>query len=129
MLKGTFFKIDRLTRLENDSGPNIDSELYQADITLNPGHEIFQGHFPGNPVVPGVCQIRIITEILSEIEEREVQLKEADNIKFLLMINPHEHPKLVVALTLKRSDDGRINVSASIADGEQVFFKSKSSMK
>ena len=129
MLKETFFEIDQLTRIENDPGQRIDSESYQVNISLNPEHDIYKGHFPGNPVVPGACQVRMITEILSEIEEREVQLKEADNVKFLSMINPHEHPKLIVTLTLKQSDDGLINVTASIADGEQLFFKYKSSVK
>ena len=130
MLKETFFKIDRLTRIENAPGQRIDSEFYQADITLNPEHKIYQGHFPGNPVVPGVCQIRMITEILSEIEKRELRLQEADNVKFLSMINPREHPELIVTMTLKRSSDSeRMNVSASIADGHQVFFKYKSVVK
>ena len=128
MLKDTFFEIDRLTRLENEPGYDVESECYRADIKLNPEHEIYRGHFPGNPVVPGACQIRMITEILSEIEEREVQLKEADNVKFLAMINPHEHPTLVVKLSLKKDRDF-IHVNASIADGEQLFFKYKSSLK
>ncbi len=129
MLKGTFFKIDRLTQLENEPGHGVESERYLAEIKLNPEHQIYQGHFPGNPVVPGVCQIRMITEILSEIEEREVQLKEADNVKFLSMINPHDHPALEVTLTLKRTAHRKINVNASITDGDQLLFKYKSSFK
>ncbi|MBC8314447.1 MAG: 3-hydroxyacyl-ACP dehydratase [Bacteroidales bacterium] len=129
MLKGTFFKIDRLTRLENEPGHGVESERYLAEIKLNPEHQIYQGHFPGNPAVPGVCQIRMITEILSEIEEREVKLKEADNVKFLSMINPHDHPALEVTLTLKHTAHRKINVNASIADGGQLFFKYKSSFK
>jgi len=125
MLKGTFFKINGLTRLENDPGPNIDSELYQADITLNPGHEIYQGHFPGNPVVPGACQIRMITEIVSEIMEKEVVMREADNVKFLSMINPHEHPELSVEINLRQESPEVIKVSTSILDGETVFLKCK----
>ena len=129
MLKETFFEISRVTLLENTPDQQVDSASYQVEISLNPEHEIYQGHFPGNPIVPGACQVRIITEILSEIEQREVQLKEADNIKFLAMINPHEHSALVVKLILKRPDDDFIHVTASISDGDQLFFKYKSKVQ
>ena len=29
-----------------------------AELVLNAGHSIYEGHFPGQPVTPGVCRCR-----------------------------------------------------------------------
>jgi len=126
MLKGYFFEIKQISETQMESGQGDQPEHFQVKISLNPGHPIYQGHFPGNPVVPGVCQIRMITEIISEIFQKEVRLLEADNIKFLSMINPHEHPELTVDCRLQNTEEGNIRITASISDREKIFFKSKS---
>lgn len=126
MLKGTFFRIIQIS--ENRDGETLENLLSSFSVTiyLDPGHAIYQGHFPDNPIVPGVCQLRMITEIISEITGKKMKLLEADNIKFLSVINPNEHPKLTVDCVLKESEEGIFRVTASISDHEQVFFKCKS---
>ncbi|MBE0648087.1 MAG: 3-hydroxyacyl-ACP dehydratase [Bacteroidales bacterium] len=126
MLKGTFFRIEQITENKSDSLPGTPTSSYCIGISLDPDHSLYEGHFPGNPVVPGVCQIRMITEIVSEIRGKEVRLVEADNIKFLSMINPKDHPQLTVDCTIKENEEGIIRVTASLSDHEQVFFKYKS---
>ncbi len=34
-----------------------------TEVIINKDHEIFTGHFPDNPVMPGVCMIQIIKEL------------------------------------------------------------------
>ena len=126
MLKGTFFRILQITENKDQTGPCNLPSAFRITISLNPGHPIYQGHFPDNPVVPGVCQIRMITEIISEITRKEIKLLEADNIKFLSMINPSEHPELTVDCTLQKTDEESIRVTAAISDREKTFFKYKS---
>ncbi len=129
MLKGNFFRILQITESNSETETSSLNSSYRVTISLNPDHPIYQGHFPGNPIVPGVCQLRMITEIISEITGKEVRLQEADNMKFLSMINPNEHPELTVDCTLKElkeNEDGFIRVTASISDNEHIFFKYKS---
>ncbi len=126
MLLNTFFDIVKITQNQQEGEAVVASGSYAVQIKLHPDHPIFEGHFPGNPVVPGVCQIRMITEIVSEITGKEVRLQEADNIKFLSMINPNDHSELTIDCTLKKNEDGMIRVTASISDNEQVYFKYKS---
>ena len=40
------------------------NEIINAQLQLNPAHRVFEGHFPGQPVVPGVCMVQMIKEIL-----------------------------------------------------------------
>ncbi|MBD0423384.1 hypothetical protein AB0L35_05600 [Streptomyces sp. NPDC052309] len=34
-----------------------DGDTVTASATVDPGHEVFPGHYPGFPVLPGVCLI------------------------------------------------------------------------
>ena len=43
-------------------------------IRLNPAHEIYRAHFPGQPITPGVCQIQLVTELLSQLLDAEATL-------------------------------------------------------
>lgn len=126
MLKNSFFRIRHISASTdtNENNPHITS--YRIAVSLDPGHPIYGGHFPGNPVVPGVCQLRMVTEIISEITGGERKLLEGDNIKFLSMINPLEHPDLTVTCTVKEGTPGILYVTASISDDDTIFFKCKS---
>src|SRR5688500_7471431 len=90
ILSGDFFTI----RSMHTEGNSVSAEL-----ELNALHPVFQGHFPGMPVVPGVCQMQMVKEILEAVSGRETRLVKADNMKFLAVINPVENP--VVQLKLQ----------------------------
>ena len=40
---------------------------YTFTILVNEKHDVFKGHFPGNPIMPGVCMIQIIKELSESI--------------------------------------------------------------
>ena len=33
------------------------------NIQLNPNHEIYKGHFPEQPIAPGVCLAQVVKEL------------------------------------------------------------------
>ncbi|MCK4569170.1 MAG: 3-hydroxylacyl-ACP dehydratase, partial [Bacteroidales bacterium] len=70
---------------------NVKGNEFSAIITFDPSHEIFSGHFPEQPIVPGVCLIHIIKDIAIRIAEHEVVLSNGSNIKFLSVIDPRKH--------------------------------------
>lgn len=67
-------------------------------IRLNEKHPVFEGHFPGNPVTPGVCMMQIIKELTEEITGSVLFLKNASNVKFMALINPEINPELKLDL-------------------------------
>ena len=71
-----------------------------AKITINKDHIIFKGHFPGNPVMPGVCMIQIIKEITEKIVNKTLFMQSANNIKFMAIINPFLTPELELQLEI-----------------------------
>jgi len=118
MLLGDFFKI-----IETDySRDNPDS--FQVKIELNDKHGIFKGHFPGNPVVPGVCIIQIVKEILTVVLKRKLHLSEGNNIKFISVIKPEINKILNIDYNIKK-ENNIFRVSALISFEEIIFFKFK----
>ena len=97
-----------------------------AKIELNEHHDIFKGHFPGNPVMPGVCFVQIIKDILSKCIGENIVLKSASNIKFLEIVNPVLNKNLDIEITLKnfRSKiESSININSIITNNEKTVFK------
>ena len=54
-----------------------------ATIRLLPESPVYQGHFPGYPITPGVCLVEIALELMGP-----VRLVGAKNIKFTSPIIP-----------------------------------------
>ena len=77
-----------------------------AKIVLNKDHDIFKGHFPDNPVMPGVCMMQIIKEITEKIVDKKLFMQSASNIKFLALINPYNTPELELDIDITETDEG-----------------------
>lgn len=114
MLAGDFFNITSL----------IDSDgKVSAMLSLNAGHKIFEGHFPGQPVVPGVCMMQMVKEIVEAVTGKPTRLLTADNLKFLTVINPVETATIKADLKYSIDDDGKIKLSAALINEGVVYFK------
>ena len=74
-------------------------------IKLNKAHEVFEGHFPGNPIMPGVCMIQIIKELTEKFVEKELFLSVCSNVKFMAIINPEKNETLEVVLDISSEND------------------------
>jgi len=107
-----------------------DKENIKVSIELNKNHEIYKGHFPGNPVVPGVCLTQLIKELVENIEAREVRLVYAANIKFMAVVNPAINNILQIDLKIKHDDEQNIiKVNSVTYYKDKVFYKFKGNFK
>lgn len=70
------------------TGKTLTGSEASYDIVLNPDHFIFQAHFPGEPVTPGVCIIQVAKELLEDALEKALTLVKVKNVKFLSVISP-----------------------------------------
>ncbi|WP_439487938.1 hydroxymyristoyl-ACP dehydratase [Algoriphagus sp.] len=85
---------------------------------------VFEGHFPSNPILPGVIMVEAVRASLGRLFQKEFQLKTALNIKFLAVLNPLEYQE--VQLTIQHSEEGEgLKVDANLTSGNTVFFKMK----
>lgn len=119
MLKGDFY--------------NIDTQEYRpgkirAVIRFNPGHPVFQGHFPGNPVVPGACMVQLVKEFMEEGTTLRLRITSAPSIKFLSVINPLEN--IPVSLAADYSVQEKVHtVQASLFSEQIIYFKFKGTLE
>lgn len=104
-------------------------ETLQCDVLLNATHRIFEGHFPGHPIVPGVCMMQLVQESIADIYGKSLLLQKADIIKFLTMINPVETNRVVLTIKHSLITDGKIVVDAQLANEATIYFKFKGTFK
>ena len=99
-----------------------ESGSFIANIKLNQTHDIFNGHFPGNPVTPGVCMMQIVKELTEEFTGRKLFLKSASNVKFMAIINPFETPDLKMQLDINEGEN-EVKVKNITSFGETIALK------
>lgn len=119
MLINDFFEIVQLEKTGDNS--------FEARIQLDSNHKIYEGHFPGNPVVPGICLSQMVKESLEKYKGHQLQMAEAGYLKFMAVVNPIKNPKLSIKATIKSEDNHKIVILSETTDGGTVFFKLKAS--
>jgi 3-hydroxyacyl-[acyl-carrier-protein] dehydratase len=103
---------------------NEENGRLRAVLRINPGHSIFDGHFPGQPVVPGVCMIQIVKELLMTVTGEEPLLKGGDIFKFLAILDPTKNDRVNADITYE-NDEAGLHVQASLFYEQSVYLKLK----
>ncbi len=113
MLLEDFYKINKET---------VSDDTQTTSITLNPHHEIFTGHFPGNPITPGVCMLQIIKELTERRVGCTLFMKKASNVKFMAIINPEKTPDVLIINTSKDLGN-EVKVKNTFTYGDTIALK------
>jgi len=116
MLVNDFFTISKL----EEEGFEI-----RAELVINANHKIFEGHFPGHPVVPGVCMMQMVKEIIERVVAEKTNLVRAGEMKFLAIINPKENNMIRATLKYNIEENGNMAVSAILFKESLIHFKFK----
>ena len=98
--------------------------VIKAVLSINADSPIFQGHFPGQPVVPGACMLQVVKDVLADALGYKIQLKKGDNLKFVGMIVPGSADTVALEISYKVIEDA-VNVNAKLSEGDRVCFKFK----
>lgn len=114
MLKDNLYLLVSLDKKEEGN--------YEAAVTLNPDHAIFRGHFPEQPVLPGVCLLEITKELLSAITKKACRLRKAAQIKYLKVVDPTVDAQLRFELAIEEDGQGyKVNAGSFLSDGSANF--------
>lgn len=98
MLANDFYNILDKTRIGND---------WEYHIILDESHHIFEGHFPEQPIVPGVCTLQIIRECAEDILDSNLMMPNISTCKFLSIVNPLENNELKIRISLNENSDSK----------------------
>ncbi len=116
-----FLFVDKVIELEKGS-------RIVAQRTFGPEEEFFKGHFPGNPIVPGVLIVEALAQTggvlvyYSFTEELEAQgltgayLAGLEKVRFRSVVKPGDLIKMDVSIQRKRSRIIRFRAEAYVDD-------------
>ena len=115
--------------LQNDffsfTAPQTEGNTVKTTIELNAAHKIFEGHFPQHPIVPGVCMMQMVKEVMESVIGKETNLSIAHNIKFLTIIDPRENKTIQLNYNFTKAEEGKITIDAQLLNSVTIFFKFK----
>jgi len=107
-----FLLVDKILEMDNESIVGV------KNVTMN--EQFFQGHFPNNPVMPGVLQIEAMAQVggifaLSQVEDPEnysTYFMKIDEVKFKQKVIPGDTVvfKLVLKSPIRR---GLVNMAGT----------------
>jgi 3-hydroxyacyl-[acyl-carrier-protein] dehydratase len=94
----------------------------EAILSIDHNHDIFKGHFPGNPVTPGVTQLEMVRKVLSKCIQQNLMLIAAKDLKFITPILPLHTDGIELTIDYKKEHTG-ISVRCVLSRDELVFTK------
>lgn len=96
------------------------NSIFNYTVELNPSCMIYEAHFPGEPITPGVCIVQIGKEVIEDLLleqsslSRRLEIIKAKNIKFLSVISPNETPILTYQVRKLVFSDDKMTVETQI---------------
>lgn len=81
----------------------------------------FQGHFPGNPILPAVCQIQAVVVAVRKLRQAPVHLRQINLAKFFAPVTCGEECRLECRMT--PAADSELVVKAVISRGKETVTK------
>lgn len=122
-----FVLIDRITETRGNT------ELTAIkNVTLN--EQFFQGHFPGNPVMPGVLQLEAMAQAAGILMLRQIDGEDklaffmsADKVKFRRAVKPGDQLQIDVKITKNRDGkiacaEGTCKVAGKVVSSADLMF-------
>ena len=111
-----FLWVDRV--VEHELGQRI-----VAELDINPDWSVFDGHFPGHPVMPGVLMLEALAQTagicllgLPELEGKLGFLAKVDNAKFRHQVLPGDTLRLEAQILKANARSAKANVEAFVGD-------------
>jgi 3-hydroxyacyl-[acyl-carrier-protein] dehydratase len=114
MLKNDFYTV---------VGATSEGNTHKVLVKINALHPIFDGHFPQQPVVPGVCTMQLVKECASDILGKRIRYSSISSCKFISAIVPSDE---LVEVNLVMAS---VNVfQAVVSLGGSVMLKMKANI-
>ena len=94
-----------------------DDGSYSAAITFDPAFTGFDGHFPGNPVVPAVCQLSAV-EVLAHMAlgREDLKLATISLMKFRVPLVPNDTATFIFHIL---QEENTITIKADVSTPKQ----------
>lgn len=119
LLKDKFYHIESAQK---------ESGHAKYSISLPADCNVYQGHFPGNPVCPGVCEIETVKELTADLTGSNLAVNHIRRCRFTAVATPNDCPVMEVEINLTAIGNG-FTVTATISDGKKQYMDFKGEMQ
>ncbi len=120
-----FVMIDRVVEMTDDTLTAI------KNVTIN--EPFFQGHYPGNPVMPGVMQVEAMAQAAGILLLRRMSMDgktalfmSCDKVKWRKPVRPGDQLNITVKLTKQRGSiacaEGECTVGSQVVSSAELMF-------
>ena len=109
-----------------DIGSGEDREI-QANIQVPAESSLLDGHFPGEPVLPGLAQISMVFDVIQKATESELGVLSVNRVRFKRIVRPDDL-LTVVAVPLEKEADAYsfyIKIQGDLVCSGVIRLKSK----
>ncbi|MDO4755090.1 MAG: beta-hydroxyacyl-ACP dehydratase [Parabacteroides sp.] len=96
-------------------------------ISILPDCSVYQGHFPDEPICPGVCNIETIKECAMHLTGKELFIHTIKLCRLTAIASPTICPEVTITLHLEPIEHG-FTVTARIADENRTYMEYKGDM-
>ena len=83
--------------------------------------DLFRGHFPENPILPGIVQIEMVKYALEKSFDTCLSIKSVKKTKFSSLIHPGEI--VYLDITMNKEENSLFNVKAILRVGDTIAGK------
>lgn len=105
----------------------VQGESIKTKFYVDPAREIFKGHFPEEPVLPGVytveCMAQTADILLLSMERYKGTIPlfiGINNVKFMRKIKPNDTIEINVKISVERKDKGIATCSAEVFNNGEL---------
>ncbi len=72
-----------------------DSKEISADIKVPRDSTWFSGHFPGDPILPGIAQLGMVFDAIHQLGNQNMKISSINRVRFKQIIRPDDHLKII----------------------------------
>lgn len=75
-----------------------------SNFSIDKTHDIFNGHFPNQPVLPAVTMLQLLKFEVERQTKKTLQLERLTNAKFLQVVNPQLNDIISIELKITSAE-------------------------
>lgn len=113
MLLKDFYSVVRSTQDEGG---------FLTEIKINKDHRLYQGHFPGRPVTPGVILMQLFKEDAERQFNCQIELQTASNIKFMAVVDPNMGENFILQSNIEK-ENGSLKLKGIAHHNDCIVLK------
>ena len=90
----------------------LDKNAITTRVTTGSQSPWFSGHFPDNPILPGIAQLKMVADLIAASRDDAVCIRGLSRIKFRKIVRPGE-PLDIYATIDKGNDQYAFRITSS----------------